>query len=460
MKQMSDPRFVFIADTHYFSRSLSDGGEAYAYRSASDQKCLEETGEIIDAAFKKIIEDPPAAVMIAGDLTNDGERVCHEEFREKLRELQKHVPVYVITATHDWCCDENPRRFCGSSVSNDVETLPHDQLSEFYREFGLNRAISSYKTHLGIYSYVAQIADGVRLLALNDDQNGKGRAGYTPDHMAWIEEQIRKAKEDGQLIIGMEHHLLIAHIHPFITSGHCVGDREEVASKLADAGLRYMFVGHSHIQRIDTFVSPAGNPITEVNIGSLCGYPAPIVNVTVTADGRLHIVTDHLKSFKGADDAQEFLKKHAVQMIDLPLRGAVKSRDEFKKRLDALGISGEKTSMFRPIAKPLAKLLLESDVMSFYRKVNRLTFGKVLDRKDAEELAGTRVIDIIHNVLLSFLDGGLNRVGRDSAYYRLAAGTVSIPSRLLKNNSTFRKLNECIDAILTGSNPDPEDAII
>lgn len=101
-----NPRFVFIADTHHFSRTLSDGGEAYAYRSGSDQKCLEETGEIIDAAFEKILENPPDAVMIAGDLSDDGERVCHEEFREKLRRLQKHVPVYVITATHDWCCDE------------------------------------------------------------------------------------------------------------------------------------------------------------------------------------------------------------------------------------------------------------------------------------------------------------------------------------------------------------------
>ena len=421
-----NPRFVFIADTHHFSRTLSDGGEAYAYRSESDQKCLEETGEIIDAAFEKILEDPPAAVMIAGDLSDDGERICHEEFREKLRELQKHVPVYVITATHDWCCDENPRRFTGGEVTNDVETVPHEELSEFYREFGLDRAISSYKTHLGIYSYVAQIADGVRLLALNDDQNGKGRAGY----------------------------------HPFITSGHCVGDREEVAAKLADAGLRYMFVGHSHIQRIDTFVSPSGNPITEVNIGSLCGYPAPIVNVTVTDDNRLHIVTEHLESFEGADDAQEFLKAHAVQMIDLPLKGILVSREEFGKRLDALGANGKKISALRPIAKPIAKLLLESDVMSFYKKVNRLTFGKILRKEDAEELADMKVIDIVHNVLLSFLDGGMNRVERDSAYYRLVTGTISIPSRIMKNNSLFRKLNECADAILTGSDPDPEDAII
>ena len=130
-----NPRFVFIADTHHFSRTLSDGGEAYAYRSGSDQKCLEETGEIIDAAFEKILENPPDAVMIAGDLSDDGERVCHEEFREKLRELQKHVPVYVITATHDWCCDENPRRFTNAEVTNDVETVSHEELSDFYREF-------------------------------------------------------------------------------------------------------------------------------------------------------------------------------------------------------------------------------------------------------------------------------------------------------------------------------------
>ena len=179
-----------------------------------------------------------------------------------------------------------------------------------------------------------------------------------------------------------------------------------------------MFVGHSHIQRIDTFVSPSGNPITEVNIGSLCGYPAPIVNVTVTDDNRLHIVTEHLESFEGADDAQEFLKAHAVQMIDLPLKGILVSREEFGKRLDALGANGKKIS------------------------------------------ADMKVIDIVHNVLLSFLDGGMNRVERDSAYYRLVTGTISIPSRIMKNNSLFRKLNECADAILTGSDPDPEDAII
>ena len=54
----------------------------------------------------------------------------------------------------------------------------------------------------------------------------------------------------------MEHHLLTPHISPLITGGGtCVADREYVASRLADAGLKYMFVGHSHMQSTTDFKS-------------------------------------------------------------------------------------------------------------------------------------------------------------------------------------------------------------
>lgn len=49
--------------------------------------------------------------MIIGDVTNDGEKVSHIEFREKLEKLAKSKPVYTITSTHDWCCDENQEAF-------------------------------------------------------------------------------------------------------------------------------------------------------------------------------------------------------------------------------------------------------------------------------------------------------------------------------------------------------------
>nr|MDE5994395.1 metallophosphoesterase [Oscillospiraceae bacterium] len=92
---------TFIADTHHYSRTLGDSGRAFVFRSDSDQKCLKETGEIIDCAFDYLSKTECDAVCIAGDLSNDGERVSHEEFREKLYKFKENKKVYVITATHD-----------------------------------------------------------------------------------------------------------------------------------------------------------------------------------------------------------------------------------------------------------------------------------------------------------------------------------------------------------------------
>lgn len=42
-------RFFVVTDTHYFENDLGASGEAYEKRSATDQKCIAETGAIIDA---------------------------------------------------------------------------------------------------------------------------------------------------------------------------------------------------------------------------------------------------------------------------------------------------------------------------------------------------------------------------------------------------------------------------
>ncbi|HBV73905.1 MAG TPA: hypothetical protein DEF10_04685, partial [Ruminococcaceae bacterium] len=218
-------KFTFLADLHYYSKTLGTSGRAYELRSGSDQKCLAESGAIIDAAFNHLARSDTQAVLLAGDLTNDGEMVCHRELREKLYALAEKKPVYLITNTHDWCCDGNPRRFTGARVTHDVPTMPHMGIHDFYYDFGGRQAIAEYRTHLGISSYVIPLAEKIWLLALCDDQNGRGKAGYTEPHFQWIEEQLRRAKEQGCLVLGMQHHLLLPHVHPLLTGGCCVGDR-------------------------------------------------------------------------------------------------------------------------------------------------------------------------------------------------------------------------------------------
>ena len=117
--------------------------------AAARTKSAWQRDAIIDAAFDHLARSDTQAVLLAGDLTNDGEMVCHRELREKLYALAEKKPVYLITNTHDWCCDGNPRRFTGARVTHDVPTMPHTGIHDFYYDFGGRQAIAEYRTHLG-----------------------------------------------------------------------------------------------------------------------------------------------------------------------------------------------------------------------------------------------------------------------------------------------------------------------
>lgn len=455
-------KLTFIADTHHYSKTLGTKGRQYELRSGSDQKCLAETGEIIDSAFDYISKSDTDAVLIAGDVTNDGEKVSHLEFREKLKALANSKKVYVITATHDWCCDENPRRYDGDKVFHDVEVMKSSELRDFYFDFGPKDALSEYITHIGTCSYVVQISENVRILALNDDKNQNGHAGFTEEHFCWIEEQIKKAQQDGCLIIGMEHHLLMPHVTPLITGGStCVENREYVASRLADAGLKYMFVGHSHIQSTSSFKTRKGNVITEVNVGSLVGYPAPIVEVTVNDDLTLSYQVKHLKNFTlngNKVDAQEYLKKHALDLlhrvIDAP------DKKELIDRLTALQLDGKKFEKFTPIIFKVLKFIKNADVMDVYKKLKRIGLAKDIDYILAVKYRNKKLLDIIDEIYLSLFDGSTVTYSRDDDYYKLIISVVSIPSKIFKKNNDMKKLIFAVDSILTGGNFNNQKDII
>lgn len=445
-------KLTFIADTHHYSKTLGTTGRAYCLRSGSDQKCLAETGDIIDAAFEKIAASDTDAVMIAGDVSNDGEMVSHLELREKLYKLSEKKKVCLITATHDWCCDENPRRFNGDTVTHDVAVIASSELPEFYKDFGPADALSVFTTHIGTCSYVTQLSDKVRLLALNDDKNENNHAGFTEAHFQWIEQQIKRAEDDGCIMIGMEHHLLMPHISSLITGGGtCVANREYVASRLADAGLKYMFVGHSHLQSTAEFTSEKGNTIKEVNIGSLVGYPAPIVNVTVNDDMTLSYEVNHLEKFfiNGREvDAQEYLRLHAVDLLHRVFNSP--NKQEFADRITALQGNGEKIAFLFPIFKRIFRNIKTDTVKDIYKRLKKFGLDKYVDRQAAEACSDIRLITIIDGVWLSLLDGSRKHYARESEYYRLVMSVVSIPSRIFIKNKDLKKLEETMDVILTG----------
>ena len=77
-------KFAVIADPHYFSEKLGCEGKAYERRAGSDQKMLAPSRGCVLAAFEHIKKSDAQFLMIAGDLSNDGELCSHEEMRELL----------------------------------------------------------------------------------------------------------------------------------------------------------------------------------------------------------------------------------------------------------------------------------------------------------------------------------------------------------------------------------------
>ena len=465
-------RFTVLADTHYYDASLGVTGGAYALRSASDQKCLAETDAILTAAFSEIAASDTDAVLIAGDLSNDGERVCHEKMREKLYALQKTKPVFVTTATHDWCCDKNPRRFNGDKVSNDVETLSSAELYDFYADFGVNGARDTFKTHIGTASYLRDLSESVVLLSLIDDKNGNDHAGYTPDHLQWILDTVRRETAAGKTVIGMQHHLLYPHISPLLTNGCCCANRDELREQLTDAGLRFLFVGHSHIQRIDKFVSKNGRELYEINVGSLCGYPAPRVEVEITdTEVRLHTVLLQQFTYGGKTvDAQRHLEAHAVHLIGGVLTTLAHGTSvEAAEKLQSFGVSAADAQAFTgngfPLLQRAARFLLRARVKDVAAFLRRLPGGKAIAQTDVDAVRNMPLTQIANAVMLSVLSGvGLEKT-YPQALCRLLCAVGDMPSAILsalhiqneKLSALARELPHLLAEICTGGELDNQN---
>ena len=127
---------------------------------------------------------------------------------------------------------------------------------------------------------------------------------------------------------------MLHNVGSLINKGQSIADNFGMASKFADKGLRLMFVGHSHMQRTTEFISKNGNKITQVNVGSLCGYPAPVTYVTIE-DGEAEIKVDYLRGFtyNGKEYGASFFEKHTSDVMYNLLNSAVSDKKDFRERL-------------------------------------------------------------------------------------------------------------------------------
>lgn len=314
---MENFSLYIVTDPHYFENKLGASGPAYERRSRTDQKCIAETGAIIDAGFQQIAADKETNVVVfPGDLVYRAEKASHIGFIQKLQRLKAAgKEIYVLTARHDYCNDGNsPCGFVGEKEIP-VEGTRRDELRELYYDFGFRQAISEHPKTL---SYVAQLTDGIRLLVLNCDGDGKDFKGFYDDQMTWALEQIRLAHESGNYIFATMHYPLLPGSPVLRLIGDAkLTDWEKRANELADAGLDLIFTGHMHMQSLTQYTTKNGNTITDICTGSLVGCPCAYRKVTFS-DAGIHVQSYTVADFdwdKHGKTAEEYFIWRFDRMI-------------------------------------------------------------------------------------------------------------------------------------------------
>lgn len=398
--------FYLVTDTHYLNNILEPGGEAFEKNMVTEQYFVKESGDIIRSVFDKIAEDKQTDIVILpGDLVKNGEKESHKGFiRELYRLKEKGKKPYVITAGHDY--NDNAYVLKGEGRAP-VEGTDYNDLCEMYRDFGYGDAIAfDEPTH----SYVAEIADGVRMLAIHCDSKNQPKGTMDDRLTEWAKIQLDKAKADNCSVFAICHYPIIPPVPVFELVGDAkIKDWKKVASFLADNGVELVLTGHMHIQSINEYYSESGNRLIDVCTSALVGSPAKYRKITVDSNSVLKIETLGVPDFgwdlKGLTP-QEYFDSHFASSVVARIDGALKGGDGIVKHLKSFG------------RKRLEKLKVRGLKRLFFIKRD-----KEFDKKKFTDFAG--------EVAVSIFSGDMPYV-EGTAGYKLIAGILGRLSFVLK----------------------------
>lgn len=387
---MNDLKFYLITDTHFFKNSLGARGDAYDDFMRFEQKCFAETQSINISVFDWLKNaDEADNVLIAGDLTFNGEKESHLEFIKLLNELKASGKnVYVVTADHDFKKDGDSCFAFDENGRSSPQSTKREELYDLYYEFGFKDALAVDKKHL---SYVSQIGEGVRLLALNNDGADDGQRRFDEEQIKWIKEQAKKAREDGQIMFAMNHYPLLPGQPIFsIVPSAVQKESDAVTTMLADEGVHLVFTGHMHNQSINEKITDRGNKIYDVCTGSIIADPAIIRHVTITSENKAIIKSIETPDFEW-DTKGKSCKQYLSDLFDSMILNMLDDMQYNPERiLSRFGARGSKGlfPVFKTVGKIINKITLGSVCRLLWIKCDKSLKHELLKNYLAELVRG------------------------------------------------------------------------
>jgi predicted phosphodiesterase len=314
-------KIAVLSDLHFMDPSiLVADGPAFQNYLARDPKLLEFSGPILDQVIKELKAEKPDIVLITGDLTKDGEKICHQTLVTKLQQLlDANMKVYVVPGNHD-INNPDANIFNGANTTPTANITPAE-FESIYGNYGFLNAISKDPNSL---SYVAAPFPGVWIMSIDDNKyyesNPDLKTGgvIKPGTMDWIHQQMAIANENNITVLPIMHHGLVEHYtgQNYFDPGYVTDNSEAAVSAFIADGLKVIFTGHYHANDVTPGMS-AGNTIYDIETGSLVTTPVPY-RIVMLKNKQLDISTKHVTSIDatlpGGMDfvtySQEFYKAH------------------------------------------------------------------------------------------------------------------------------------------------------
>jgi DNA repair exonuclease SbcCD nuclease subunit len=105
----SGKKIMLWTDLHVMNPALLvNAGNAWQNYLASDRKMVDKSWEIFDGMVDFALAEKPDMLLVAGDLTKDGEKQSHVYVATGLQKLvDAGIQVYVIPGNHDRGTDSN-----------------------------------------------------------------------------------------------------------------------------------------------------------------------------------------------------------------------------------------------------------------------------------------------------------------------------------------------------------------
>lgn len=326
-------KIAVISDIHYLSSKIAQPSESLENFETATDRDIEDLHAVLNCVISNLHNNAPDLLLIAGDLTNNGERDSHIDFAAQLKPLaNKGTRILVVPGNHDVGVP-NAKAYT-TDTPTPTSNVSAQEFEQIYAPYGYADAIKRDSSSL---SYLAEINDSTWMLCIDSNRYKEYKTTTISsgrihkETMRWALEILKEAKLKGVFVLGMMHHGLVEHMpyQSVFFSDYLIENWENDAQVLADNGLQVVFTGHFHSNDITLLTSPNGNTIYDIETGSLAGYPFPYRLVTLQ-NNTLQIETKFVESipsklnleeeyFQKAEKAINRIAYSKIESLSLPI---------------------------------------------------------------------------------------------------------------------------------------------